>query len=143
MHLTRILRHFVPVVQAVVPDDRGDTEPVVGEDDLPSGLLRGPVQFEIAPLPYGFLVPPERERKNLSGLAQAFEPLDGEKAVDAVQVRTQRARGVEVVLLPVRVGQDLENNRDHAASSPGHGATPSVPATASTKVRSSLRISRR
>src|SRR3546814_11781717 len=55
------------------------------------------------------LVAPEGQRQNLTLDRQAGEPLDGDEAVDLLELRPERGGDVEVILVMVGLGLTLEN----------------------------------
>jgi hypothetical protein len=75
------------VGHAVVADHAGDTQAIIPENVAAPFMLRRAMCFQIAPRRHRLFVAPERKREDFSLLAQAFEPLDGEEAIDAVQQR--------------------------------------------------------
>jgi len=76
-------------------------------------------------------VAPEREGEDLAGLAQAFEALDGEEAIDLVEPGPEARGEVEIGAAPSFAGKDLEDDGDHGAGRIGVR-----------KLRSSLRMKR-
>ena len=80
------------------------------------------VQREIAPLLHGRLVTPERQRQELAGFAQAFEPLDRDEPVDMLELELQRRGDVEIARLAALGEPDLEDDRDHGRTSGACGA---------------------
>src|SRR2546421_681549 len=93
----------------------------------------------VAPPVYRFFVPPNRQRQNLAGCRQAFEPLDRHEAVDRFEKWLEPRRRLEISLAPVRTRLDFEDDSDHRCSP---RLELSVPATGSRNVRRSCRMSR-
>jgi hypothetical protein len=74
---------------------------------------------DLPPRLHRLLVTPEREGEKLSGLGQAFEPLDRDEAVDLRQHWPQPRGDVEVLIAAAIRGPDFKNNGDHAPAPRG------------------------
>src|SRR5438105_10764806 len=94
------------------------------------------MRIDIAPLTHGFFVAPIRQRQNLSGLRQALEALDRNKAVDLGEQRSQMRGGVQIRAGLTGTRLRLENHGDHFVCS--SRAARNVPSTLSTNVRSRI-----
>src|ERR1700761_1154875 len=109
-----VLRRLGAVGHAVVAYDMSDAQAIIGEHAMAAFRLRAAVGFEIAPRRHGRFVAPEGERDELAGLGEALEALDGDKAFDAVEQRSQVGGDAEIGVA-VR-GPDLEDDGDHAST---------------------------
>src|SRR3546814_3798217 len=76
------------------------------------------------------LVAPEGQRQNLTLDRQAGEPLDRDEAVDLLELRPERGGDVEVILVMVGLGLNLENYSVHGIFSGGNRSH-SLPRSAS------------
>src|SRR5258706_4394253 len=101
------------ICHAVVPDDTGNTQPVIVEDrGTPFGLGLA-MLGNVAPCRDGLFVTEERQRQNLAFLGQAFEPFDRDKAIDGFENRLQFGREVEIFMFVLRLWPDFEDHGDH------------------------------
>ena len=90
----------------------GVVELVVG----PTARLRGSMGGRIAPCHHSLLVSEERERQHLAPIAQTLKPLDRYEAVDDAKLEHQRGGKIEVALLAIGGGNNLEDDGDHAGT---------------------------
>src|ERR1700731_581681 len=108
-----VLWRLRAIGHAVVPDDAGNTQPVIIENPgTPLGLGFA-MLGNVAPCREGLLVAEERQRQDLAFLGQAFEPFDRDEAIDGFQDRPQFGREIEIFCSVLRPGPDLENHGDH------------------------------
>src|SRR5215204_391894 len=75
-------RGFGSLTHAVVANNAGDAEVVVGKDMIAVDALRLPVHLERAPLLDCGFIAPEGERQHLARLRETFKALDRDEAVD-------------------------------------------------------------
>src|SRR5882757_927364 len=119
MALVRVVRgaavlwRLRAVFHAVVPDDAGNTQPVIIENPgTPPGLGLA-MLGNIPPCRDRLFVTEERQRQNLAFLGQALEPFDRDKAVDGFQDRPQFSREIEIFASMLRLGPDFEDHSYH------------------------------
>ena len=67
------LRAFV---HAIVPDDAGDAQAIIGKNPAAAFCLRDPMFTRVAPSQNCRFVPEKRERKDFAWLIQALKTLD-------------------------------------------------------------------
>src|SRR3954452_10436095 len=113
VHRAAVLWRLLAIIHAVVADDAGDTQVIIGEDFCAALGLGAAVLHRVAPGLHGRLVPPERHRQDLALVGQALETLDRDEAVDGLQDRLEVGREVEIILAVFRLGPDLEDHGDH------------------------------
>src|SRR3546814_9151707 len=106
--------------QAVVADYGRHAYTVVGEEFLSPSRLRLAMREMGTPSLDRLLVAPEGQRQNLTLDRQAGEPLDGDEAVDLLELRPERGGDVEVILVMVGLGLNLENYSVHGIRSEEH-----------------------
>ena len=70
------------------------------------------IEFTLSLLDRRFIAK-EGQRKDLVGVGQTLEPLDGDEPVDCFEQRLQRRCRREIFLALSRRGFDLEDDRDH------------------------------
>ena len=116
-----IVRRLVSLAQAVVADHARDPQPIVPEDPGAALRLGGAMGGQVAPSPHGVLVAPERERQELSSLAQALEALHRDEPVDPLEIGSKRGGEIEIVPGLALRGPDLEDDRDHGLLDPSCG----------------------
>src|SRR5436190_19554158 len=118
MRLPAVVRRLLaPLAHAVVAHHRGDTQPVVAKHAAAARLLRGAMLDLIAPAGDRRLVAPERQRQHLVGIGDALEALDGDEAVDLLQLGAQAGGVLEIALAPAVGWPHLEYDGDHEAHS--------------------------
>ncbi len=84
----------------------------------------------------GLIIPEKRKRKQLSGLGEALESLDGDEAVNSPEVCLQPSRQVQIgVAAAVSAWPDLEDHRDHGRTGGAWGSEASF-----RNIRSSFRM---
>src|SRR6185312_16728169 len=83
---SRIGRRLVPFGHAVVAHHGGDAQAIIAEHALAAGLLGLAVVLDVAPGLHRRLVAPEGERQDLAVVGQALEALDGNEAVDLLEL---------------------------------------------------------
>src|SRR6185437_4423293 len=108
-----VLWRFLALVETVVADHTGDTQPVVGENLRPALALRDPVRLRVAPRLDRRLVAEDRQRQEFALLAQALEPLHRNEAVDLLQYRLQLGGDVEIIRAVLGLRPDFEDDGDH------------------------------
>src|SRR5436190_19524830 len=113
VYLPTVAWNLLAFVHAVVPDDAGHAQAIIGENLATAFGLRDPMFVCAAPGRNRRFVPEERERKDLAGLVEALEALDRYEAVDFFEQRPQLRSDIEIVLLSVRLRPDFEYDRDH------------------------------
>lgn len=89
MHGPAVERRFCTISHSVVADNLGDAQAVVPEYATPARSLGCSVSGRVAPLGNRGFITPEGERQELTWFRQALEPLDREKAIDAIELRSQ------------------------------------------------------
>ena len=80
-----VRRHLLAVAHAIVADDAGNAQAIVGEHLGAAFGLRRPMRLDIAPGLDRRFVPPERQRENLATLIETLEALDRDESVDLVE----------------------------------------------------------
>src|SRR4051794_20796464 len=113
VHRAAVVWCLLAIIHAVVADDAGDTQMIVGKNVCAALGLGTPVLHRVAPGRNGRVVAPERQRQDLALLGQALEPLDRDEAVDGLQDRLQVGREVEISLAVFRLRPALEDHGDH------------------------------
>src|SRR3546814_17582025 len=98
---------------AVVADYGRHAYTVVGEEFLSPSRLRLAMREMGTPSLDRLLVAPAGQRQNLTLDRQAGEPLDGDEAVDLLELRPERGGAVEVILVLVGLGMNLSNQTVH------------------------------
>src|SRR3546814_3692162 len=84
---------------------------------MAAAALRRLVLGVLAPAHHRRLVAPERQRQHLALVGQAGEALDGNEAVDLLELGPERRRDVEIVALAPRLGAHLEDHHVHVRAS--------------------------
>src|SRR3546814_2530232 len=85
---------------------------------MASAALRRLVLGVLSPAHHCRLFAPERQRQHLGLVGQAGEALDGNEAVDLLELGPQRRRDVEIVALAARLRPHLEDHHVHVSLPP-------------------------
>ena len=113
MHGPAVERRFCTISHSVVADNLGDAQAVVPEYATPTRSLGCSVSGRVAPLRNRGLITPEGERQELTWFRQALEPLDREKAIDAIELRSQGNGKLQVVRSLAGCWPNLKQDSDH------------------------------
>src|SRR5579885_3903011 len=114
MNDAAVARHLCALVHAIVPDDRGDPQPIIGKNLAAAFCLCNPMLVCAAPILDRRFVSEKGKRKHLARLAKTFEALDRYEAVDAFEQRPKLGGKIKIVLLSFRLRPDFEDDCDHA-----------------------------
>src|SRR3546814_5179252 len=113
-----LLRRLLPRIEPVVAHHLGNPDAVILEDVMAAAALGRLVLGVLAPAHHCRLVAPERQRQHLALVGQAGEALDGNEAVDLLELGPQRRRDVEIVALAARLRPHLEDHPVHVRLPP-------------------------
>ena len=108
-----VVRGLRPVVEAVISDDVGDPQAVRPEHAVTPCTLRFAVMVLGAPACDRCLVCPEGEREDPAGGIKALEALDGDEALDRLELGAQRGGDGQIVVAPAVRRRHLEDDGDH------------------------------
>jgi hypothetical protein len=117
MNFAAIGRRLVAFEHAVIADDAGDPQAIIGEDAAAAGLLGCPVRLEIAPLLHRRLVSEKGERQQFAAGRQALETFDRDEAVDRFEIGAQLAGEIQIFMAFAHIGHDFEDDGDHGSTS--------------------------
>jgi hypothetical protein len=90
-----------------------DAQAAIGKDPRTTIPLCLPLCLQLSPGLHRLLIAPEGQRQDLAPQCEAFKTLDGNEAVDLLQLAAQCAGEIEISVALAHIGHDLENVGDH------------------------------
>src|SRR5437763_15652224 len=87
------------LVHAIVPDDAGDAQAIIGKNPAAAFCLRDPMFTRVARSQNCRFVPEKRERRDFAWLVQALKTVDPQEGVDLLEQRPHVGGDTPVFLL--------------------------------------------
>jgi hypothetical protein len=126
-------------MQPILAHHHRNPEPVIGEYVSAAFLLSAAMHAMATPSANRGFVAPEAQGHESPGLCKALESLDGDEAVNGLQLGLQSGCNLELSARRATVRLHFKNDRDHGVTC---RATSRVALTSSSQVRSSRRMKR-